>query len=570
MPDFTSRAGRRLRAQLAARGAKRTRTTQSKATKRPATKKAKAEAPKPVVNGALRRRSAREMAARQRSISVSEFFTKNRHLLGFDNPSKALLTTIKEAVDNSLDACEEAGILPDIEVAIVQLAEDRYRVSVTDNGPGIVKNQVPRVFGELLYGSKFHTLKQARGQQGIGISAAGMYGQLTTGRPVSIISRTGPKSPAHLFQIQIDTRKNQPVIIKDEEIEWDDVEHGTRVELEIEATYKRGKRSVDGYIEMTALANPHARFVYRPPLDDAVRYDRVAQELPPEPKEIKPHPHGVELGILMKMLSQTPARNVKGFLQGDFSRVSGKVAEEILAAAGLRPSTSPRRVHRDAAERLYKAIGTVKIMAPPTNCLSPIGEEDVLAGLRKQFDAEFFTAQTRPPAVYRGNPFQVEVGIAYGGALGADELATLLRFANRVPLLYQPGACAITKSVMATNWRGYQVQQSRGALPTGPLVVMVHIASSWVPFTSESKEAIAGYPEIVKEIKLALQLCGRRLAAHIRRGQKLRDAEKKRSYIESYLPHVGIALREILGLSDRQEKRVVDRLTDTLERSRKL
>ena len=282
--------------------------------------------------GSGRRRSAQDMAARQRSISVSEFFTKNRHLLGFDNPSKALLTTIKEAVDNSLDACEEAGILPDIAIAIVQLADDRYRVIVEDNGPGIVKPQIPRIFGELLYGSKFHTLKQSRGQQGIGISAAGMYGQLTTGRPVVIVSRTAQNRPAHHFEIQIDTERNRPVVIKDEEVGWE-VDHGTRIEIEIEAVYKRGRRSVDGYVELTALANPHARFVYRPPVGDPVRYDRVAFELPPEPKEIKPHPHGVELGILMKMLSQTKSRNVKGFLQADFSRVSGKVADEIAGTA---------------------------------------------------------------------------------------------------------------------------------------------------------------------------------------------------------------------------------------------
>jgi DNA topoisomerase-6 subunit B len=516
-----------------------------------------------------RRRSARELAAGQRAISVSEFFTKNRHLLGFDNPSKALLTTIKEAVDNSLDACEEAGILPDIGIAILPLAEDRHRIIVEDNGPGIVRAQIPKIFGQLLYGSKFHTLKQARGQQGIGISAAGMYGQLTTGKPMVIISRTGPERAAHWFEIQIDTQKNQPVVVKDEATEWEP-EHGTRVEVEIEATYKRGRRSVDGYVEMTALANPHARIVYRPPVGEPLRYDRVVFDLPAEPKAIKPHPHGVELGVLMKMLSQTKSRNVRGFLMGDFSRVSARVAEEILEAAGIEPSMSPRRVHRDAAEHLYKAIGTVKIMSPPTNCLSPIGEEQLLAALHKQVDAEFASAVTRSPSVYRGNPFQIEVGLAWGGELAADELARVYRFANRVPLLYQPGACAISKSVIGTNWRSYGVQQSRGALPTGPLVVMVHIASAWVPFTSESKEAIAHYPEIVKEIKLALQICGRRLGQHIRRGQRLRDAEKKQSFIQQYIPHIGIALREILSLSERQEKSVVEHLTGTLERSRKL
>ena len=201
------------------------------------------------------------MAERQREISVSEFFSKNRHLLGFDNPQKALLTAIKEAVDNSLDACEEAGILPALKVEIQQLAEDRFRIAVEDNGPGIVKAQIPKIFGKLLYGSKFHTLKQARGQQGIGISAAGMYGLLTTGKSIVITSRTGQDKPAHYYEIQIDTRKNAPQIIIDKVVEWEP-QHGTRVEIELIGTYKKGRHSVDDYIRQTAIANPHCEIFY--------------------------------------------------------------------------------------------------------------------------------------------------------------------------------------------------------------------------------------------------------------------------------------------------------------------
>jgi DNA topoisomerase-6 subunit B len=394
-----------------------------------------------------------------------------------------------------------------------------------------------------------------------------MYGQLTTGKPIAITSRTGANRPAHFFHIQIDTRKNQPVVIRDEEVAWER-EHGTRVELEIEATYKKGRHSVDGYIEMTALANPHATIVYHSPKGETMRFERATDALPREPKEIKPHPHGVELGFLMNMLKDTKARNAHAFLTGEFSRVSAAVADEILAQARLAPTTSPGRVHRDAAETLYRAVNAVKLMAPPTNCLSPIGEEALKAGLEKQGAADFVAAVTRSPAVYRGNPFQVEVGIAYGGERPADELAELVRFANRVPLLYQQSACAITRAVLTTSWRSYGIQQSKGALPTAPMLIMVHIASAWVPFTSESKEAIASYPEILKEIRLGLQECGRRLGAYLRRGAKLRDAALKRSYIEKYIPHIGIALREILGFGEREEKKVVDTLKDTLERSR--
>ncbi|HSQ60264.1 MAG TPA: DNA topoisomerase VI subunit B [Acidobacteriota bacterium] len=514
------------------------------------------------------RLTAADMAEKQREISVSEFFTKNRHLLGFDSPAKALLTTVKEAVDNALDACEEAGILPDLLIEIQEVSETRYRIAVQDNGPGIVKAQVPKIFGQLLYGSKFHRLRQSRGQQGIGISAAAMYGQLTTGKAITVVSKTGTGKPAHKFDIQIDTRANRPVVVADHEVQWIP-EHGTRVELEIEATYKKGRHSVDGYVEQTAMANPHARVVYVDPKGERVEYARVAQELPKAPQEIKPHPHGVELGILLKMLHETKAKNLRGFLTSEFSRVGPSVADEIARTAMLPPEYSPHKAARDQAEKLYNAIQATKLMAPPSNVLSPIGEELLTAGLKKQVDAKFYAATTRSPAVYRGNPFCVEAALAYGGeGLPGDELITMLRYANRVPLLYQQSACAVSKSVVQTNWKAYGLQQSKGALPTAPMVLMVHIASVWVPFTSESKEAVASYPEIMKEIRLALQDVGRKLGIFIRRGLREADAEKKRSYIEKYIPHIGIALQEILDISDKERDKVCATLKDTLERSR--
>ena len=512
--------------------------------------------------------TAESMAARQRDISISEFFSKNRHLLGFDNPRKALLTAVKEAVDNSLDACEEAGILPVIKVDIRQLAEDRYRLSVEDNGPGIVKAQIPKIFGKLLYGSKFHTLRQARGQQGIGISAAGMYGLLTTGKSIAITSRTSPGKPAHYYEIQIDTRKNAPQVILDKVVEWESP-HGTKVEIELIGTYKRGRHSVDDYIRQTAIANPHCELFYSAPdTSDTQHIQRGSDLLPPEPREIKPHPYGVELGLLIRMMKETPARQISAFLQKDFSRVSLRVATEICQVAELRPRANPRSIVVNEAERLFKAINSVKIMSPATNCLSPIGEDQILAGLKKEIEADFYTAITRAPSVYRGNPFQVEVGLAYGGSLPGEELVDLLRFANRVPLQYQQSGCAITKAVLGTDWRNYRLSQSKGALPTGPLILFVHMASAWVPFTSESKEAVAAYPEIMRELRLALQECGRKLATHIRAHRQAEEEEKKKSYIEKYIPHIGIALREILGLTEKGEKDVVRTLKVVLERSR--
>ena len=512
--------------------------------------------------------TAEEMAQRQREISVAEFFIKNRHLLGFDNPRKALLTTIKEGVDNSLDACEEAHVLPDVRVAIAPTQqENRFKVTIGDNGPGILKKEIPKIFAKLLYGSKFHRLKMSRGQQGIGISAAGMYGQLTTGKPIAITSKTSPRQPAHHYKLEIDAKKNEPRIIADEVVEWK-VPRGTRVEIELEAKYQKGRQSVEEYLEQTAIANPHVSLEFVTPDGERKLYKRVAKELPKETREIRPHPYGVELGVLIKMLHDTSARTLQSFLHTDFSRVSMRVAKAICEKAKLYERARPTRIARQQADNLFKAINRTKIMSPPTDCLSPIGENLIVAGLKKQIEGDFYTAVTRPPAVYRGNPFQIEAGLAYGGSINTNGLARVLRYANRVPLLYQQSACAITRSLLATSWRTYGLQQSAGALPAGPLTIMVHMASVWVPFTSESKEAVAHYPEIIKEVKLALQECGRKLAKFVRRRRKAAESERKKALIQKYIPHIAIALREILRLSERQEKAMVRQLTDVLERSR--
>ncbi|MHC4060358.1 MAG: DNA topoisomerase VI subunit B [Planctomycetota bacterium] len=519
--------------------------------------------------------TAESMAAKQRAISISEFFAKNRHLLGFDNPRKALLTAAKEAVDNSLDACEEAHILPDLVIDIKPLADNKFVLKVKDNGPGIVKQQIPNIFARLLYGSKFHSLKMSRGQQGIGISAAGMYGLLTTGEPVQIISRTNPKKRAHHYHVQIDTSKNKPEIVLDEECDFD-LGTGTSVTITFEGKYQKGRQSVDEYIAQTAMANPHATILYNAPDGSNYEYPRQSQELPFAPKEIRPHPYGVELGLLFKMARDSSAKQVSAFLQKEFSRVSLRVANNICEKAKLRSRLRPSRMTLKQAEALHGAINETKIMAPSTDCIGPIGAEELEDGLKRVVEADFYTACSRSPAVYRGNPFLIEASLAYGirGATNGDPdkepLMRLIRIANRVPLLYQQSACAIYRAVMDINWRNYALSQSRGALPVGPVVLMVHMASVWVPFTSESKEAIAHYPEIIKEIQLAVQDCGRKLGMYLRKKKRIQQEMDKRRYIETYLPYIGEALQHILTLKNKQVDTILVRLKRVLEKSRKI
>jgi len=548
------------------------------------------------------RATAETMAAKQREISVSEFFAKNRHLLGFDNPRKALLTTIKEAVDNALDACEEAGILPDIEVKIEELEAPpsatkpgRYKVTITDNGPGIVRRQVENIFGKLLYGSKFHRLKMSRGQQGIGISAAGMYGLMTTGKPMVIHTKPKKKKPAHHIELAMDTSKNQPEVTVD--VETDDFPEtstgtGTMVAIILEARYQRGKTSVEAYLEQTGIANPHAKITFIPPdkagespefdIDDdqskttrkketspaeiaedstivrtieradRIEYPRTVDELPPETEEIKPHPYGVELGSFLRMVKTSQEKQLAGFFKNEFCRVPPSAVKEVTKAASsskktITGQTYVSTIDNAAAENIYKALQNAKLRSPPTDCLAPIGVRQMLAGMLKGVQAEFYTASTRSPAVYRGNPFQIEAAVAYGGDLPGDQPARVIRFANRVPLLYQQSACCSFKSVVDTSWRNYNMSQPRGGAPVGPLVVMIHMASVWVPFTSESKEAIADYDEIRKEMKLALQECGRKLGQYIRRRQKMKREGERRDIFERYIGEIAKACNALTG-----------------------
>jgi DNA topoisomerase VI subunit B len=511
--------------------------------------------------------AAHGLAKKQQEISVSQFFEKNRHLLGFDNKKKALMTTIKEAVDNSLDACEEASIAPEISVEVIDMNNSRFRVIIEDNGPGIVRKQIPNIFAKLLYGSKFHSMKQQRGQQGIGISAAVLYGQLTTGRSAKIVSKIGAKYPAHSYELHINTQQNRPEIVKDETIEWNK-DHGTKIEIDLEASYQQGNQSIDEYLKETSIVNPHATIIYTNPKAEQIIFPRATQNLPAPAKDIKPHPYGIELGMLINMLKATDARSLQSFLSTEFTRVGSGTAKEICKNASVLPNTKPKDVTREIAEKLFKGIQDTKLMAPPTDCISPIGAELLEKGLKKEVNAEYYATTSRRPAVYRGNPFVIEIGIAYGGQQEAEGQVRLMRFANRVPLLYQFGACAITKSVIQTLWRSYGLSQSKGSLPIGPCTILVHIASVWVPFTSESKEAIAHYPDIVKEMKLALQDCGRQIGSYVNKKKRIHAESAKRDYIEMFIPHVADALKDLLGFKDKDKEKTEELLREILEKQR--
>jgi DNA topoisomerase-6 subunit B len=496
---------------------------------------------------------AEQLASKQREISVAEFFERNRQILGFDNAQRALLTAVKECVDNALDACEEAGVLPDITVEIARddSGPDRYRVTVSDNGPGILKREIPNVFGRLLYGSRFHANRQSRGQQGIGVSAAVLYSGLTTARPARITSKVEEEEAAHVLEILIDTQRNLPKVVR-ESLELWERPHGTRVELVLKAKYVRVRQSPLEYLRGTAIVNPHARFVLTEPDGTRITFERASTEVPPVSKEVQPHPYGLELGELAAILKQSKEKRLSDTLPRRLAGVTPRALKEILTQAGLSGKEDPSELHGTDLERLLTALHTVSLLPPSSESLSPIGTMLIKRGLRNvlgELRPDFYAPPvSRTPRIRAGAPFLVEVGLVYGGALPPDQPVQLLRFANRVPLLFQQGACAITAGVESVDWRRYGLDQRGGqGLPAGPCILLVHVASTRIPFTSESKEAIAEDPEIVKELQLALQAVARHLKAHISRQVRREYASEKFTIIRRILPQIAEKSSHLVG-----------------------
>ncbi len=517
---------------------------------------------------------ADDLANKHKSISIAEFFEKNRHLLGFDSKIKAMLTCVKEAVDNSLDACEENASelkkkkkdfeLPDILVRVDLVQGEVYKIIVEDNGPGIQAAIIPKVFAKLLYGSKFHRLKQGRGQQGIGISASILYGQLTTGKPARIISRISKDKPAQLVELLIDIKNNDAKIIKNEEYAKFSKETGTRVEIMLEGLYRgTGDKSIFEYLKRSSISNPHAKITFIDPQGQMTVFKRATESLPAETKEIKPHPWGLELGVMTRMIEDTKKTSIQSFLTEELSKIGALTAKQILEKAKIDPKRRPDTIKTEEAVELIKQLQKADLQRPPIDCLSPVGRGAIEKSLKTEYHPEYIAATTRPPNVYRGYPFQIEAALAYGGDI-PEGSAQVLRVANKVPLLYESGACSITISVGEMDWKRYGIPKNSGsAVPTAPIIIFVHMCSVWVPFTSESKAAIANYPVIIKEIKLALQECARQLGVFIKRKMKIkRDAQR----VNTFIKYSEILASSLAMLSKKDEKDMKQMMHDILEK----
>jgi DNA topoisomerase-6 subunit B len=469
-------------------------------------------------------------------ISAADFFYRNRDIAGFTNPSRAIFVAIRELMENALDAAESAKIPPDIYVRLSFEGEASaetqiYKLMVADNGTGVDPRHIPSAFGQILYGSKYK-LKQQRGTFGLGGKMALLYGQITTHQPATIISSTG-FTKIYSYKLMIDIQRNRPLIL-DRKVQINkDQWRGTVVEFSLEGDYLRAMAKIVDYFKQTAMVNPYANLTFVDPKGRLYKFTRVTKEMPQPPKETLPHPYGVDVELLQRLIQVTPYRNMLEFLRKHFHRVGEITAQKFLEFAGISPSRNPKKLSHEEIVRLMHMLKKFKDFLPPdASCLSPLGEELLKVGIEKELKPEFMAVHQRKPATYSGHPFIIEVGIAYGGEIPKTGSFIVYRFANRIPLLYDEASDVSVRVISDMNWRRYRV------LPDMPLAILVHICSTKVPYKTVGKEFIADRPEVRKEIANGLREVARQIQ-HFMSKQEHVDRERKRlGVFNKYLPKI--------------------------------
>jgi DNA topoisomerase-6 subunit B len=480
------------------------------------------------------------------SSSTAEYFSKNLQQVGFSSGTKAVLTTLKEAVDNSLDACEDAGILPEVWVEIekvgagTQKNTDQIRVKVIDNGPGLGIEDLPRVYGEYLASSKFGRGRCSRGQQGIGISAATTWAQLTGAKGVRVISKTATMKQAVSGVVEVDIKKNQGVFIDKKSVDWDR-KSGVSVEFFFDGRLQlNGEGGLLTYLQGTSLVNPHLSLHYKINDEKLVSLPRVSDELIQIPEAVEPHPHTMKLGEFLAHGTLFGKSTLETFLKRGFSRVTDQVLVD-MAKAGFKKSLLKEafpNLGDDDVKKAYTTLQNLKLMAPSTRSVLSIGEESLSKSIKRLGEVDFFSVVSRKPAIADSKPVVVEVAIARLINSGAepDDPVTVLRFANRVPLQFDKASCAIVKALESVNWRAYGLAQPKNSIPLGPYVVAVSVVSPFIKFKNASKETIDASDELVEELRLALIQAGQRLSRHINKEKRAADLEEKIRHIEQFGP----------------------------------
>jgi DNA topoisomerase VI subunit B len=448
-------------------------------------------------------------------------------------------------VENSLDAAESLRIPPDIYVRLSYEGEAStetqiYKLRVEDNGIGIQPRHIPSAFGQVLFGSKYK-LKQQRGTFGLGGKMAILYGQITTHQPATITSSTGV-TKIYSYKLMIDIQKNRPLILDRKVLINKEQWRGTLVEFTLEGDYLRAMPKILDYFKQTAMVNPYANLTFVDPKGRLYRFTRVTKEMPTPPKETLPHPYGVDVELLQRLIQVTPYNNMLEFLRNHFHRVGEITAQKFLEFASLSPSKNPKRLSHEEIVRLMHMLKKYKDFLPPdASCLSPLGEELLTAGMQKELKPEFVVVHQRKPATYAGHPFIIEVGIAYGGEVPKRGNFIVYRFANRIPLLYDEASDISVRVITAMNWRRYHVS------PEMPMAILVHICSTKVPYKTVGKEFIADRIEVRREIANGLREVARQIQHFMSKREHVDRERKRLGVFSKYLPRIAQFSTQLAG-----------------------
>ncbi|MBY0471357.1 DNA topoisomerase VI subunit B [bacterium] len=547
-----------------------------KQSKAPSKKESSSEAPAPKA-AASTPRSSSSSNKKITTSSTAEYFSKNLQQVGFSSQTKAVLTTLKEAVDNALDACEEGGILPEVHVLVEKVGQgslknsDQIRVRVEDNGPGIDQDDIPKVFGEYLASSKFGRGRCSRGQQGIGISAATTWAQLTSASGAKVITKTKDMRKAVSCMVEVDIKNNKGVIKQRETLDWDR-ESGTTVEFLIDGRIQlNGEAGLLNYLNGTSLVNPHLTLTYKLPELEVHTVDRVSNTIPDVPEATEPHPHTMKLGEFIAHSHLFGQTKVSGWLKKGFSRVHEGVLKDLTKTGGIKSSLLDRSLSTltDAEFKdLFVAIQNQQLMAPSTKSVISIGEEALSKSIRRLGDVDFFSVLTRKPTICDFKPVQIEVAIArlQDKGIEAESAVQVIRFANRVPLQFDKSACAIVQAIQSVNWRAYGLAQPKDSVPQGPYIIAVSVVSPFIKFKNASKETIDASDELVEELRRALIQAGQKLSRYIRKEFKANELEEKLRHIEQFCPILVEGLCRITKAPDSRKKKAEEGLVKLLGR----
>ena len=472
-----------------------------------------------------------------KNLTPSEFFRKNKQMLGFTGKIRSLTIVFHELITNSFDAAEEAGILPEIDIELKRVDKEHYILRLKDNGPGIPEDYVMRVYCSMFAGSKFRNI-QSRGQQGLGCSGCVLLSQMTTGKPAHVIScyKENGEIKGVKMKFQMDVKNNRGILMEREDYPAEST--GVCIELQFkEVSYSLAEQGAFEYIRRTMIGNPHAKITFRDPSGHKYIFKRAADIVPVLPKEVLPHPKGVSADDIMTMAQNTDSRRYKSMLTSSLSRMSNKRVDEISELTGIDMNKRPKDLTFPEAEAIVQCFKKMKFMAPPTDGLIPIGSEQIEKGMKQILKPEFVTTITRKPVTYQGGvSFIIEAGLAYGGDAGRvvkeQRKSEIMRFANRVPLTFDAGSCAITEALKSIDWKRYGLRD----LDNTPLTLFVNIISTQVPYLSTGKQSVSPEPEIVNEIRQSTMKLARKLQKHLRAKKAAKEKEKRSKVFEDYMP----------------------------------